>query len=143
MSEYDKVTSENDNDMINGYLGLNYKLGNFVANAKLQLDYNTNDSHLFFPSTLMESVSFVSDYSAYNRRLRGVADIAYLFRFGKNHLLNVKWDGSFQSDLQHYNYTRAYDGDDDKKQLQLAKPIISFTDMRIGWILALSPPRSI
>ena len=121
MSEYDKVTSENDNDMINGYLGLNYKLGNFVANAKLQLDYNTNDSHLFFPSTLMESVSFVSDYSAYNRRLRGVADIAYLFRFGKNHLLNVKWDGSFQSDLQHYNYTRAYDGDDDKKTTTASK----------------------
>ena len=29
------------------------------------------------------------------------------------HKLNIQWNGSITSDLYHYNYTRAYDGDDD------------------------------
>ena len=29
--------------------------------------------------------------------------------------MNVQWNGSITSDLYHYNYTRAYDGDDDMK----------------------------
>lgn len=111
----DLTKDENINNLLNGYLSLRYIYNRFHANVGLQLDYNTNVRHVFWPSTLMESVSFVSDYSGYNRRLIGNASAGYLFDFGDSHNLDIRWDGSIQSDYSHYNYSRGFDGDDDTK----------------------------
>lgn len=112
---HDLTNDDNMNNMLNGYLSLRYINRSFYSNAGLQFDYNTNTRHVFWPSSLMESVSFVSDYSGYNRRVIGYASAGYLFDFGTDHSLDIHWNGSLQSDYFHYNYNRGYDGDDDTK----------------------------
>lgn len=64
---------------------------------------------------LLESVNFVSNYSGYNQRIIGETSASYLLPLADIHKLNIQWNGSITSDLYHYNYTRAYDGDDDMK----------------------------
>lgn len=115
LSKNELTVDDNSNNILNGGLGLNFKKNSFHSDAKLLLDYNTNVRHVFWPSTLMESVSFVSDYSGYNRRLIGAGNVGYNWNINKNHQLDLQLNGSVQADIHHYIYNRAYDGDDDKK----------------------------
>ncbi len=104
---YDDLTKEENLKQFVEWLFI-YALyqNRFHVNAGVLLDYNTNVRHVFWPSTLMESVSFVSDYSGYNRRLIGNASVGYLFDLTPAHALDLRWDGSIQSDYYHYNYSK-------------------------------------
>lgn len=114
-SYIDDVEDENNNANINGALQMNYVWHHLRADVGLKFDYHTNVRHLFYPSTLMESVNYVSDYSGYNRRFIGEAGLGYDFDFGRKHLLAIDWRGTLQEDRYHYNYSRGYDGSDDNK----------------------------
>lgn len=111
--EYTK--DDNINNLLNGYLGATYTGNNFFADARVLLDYNTNVRHVFWPSMLTDGSSYVSDFSGYNRRFMGKASAGYNFKFGDSHLLKVEWNGSLSQDVQHYVYTRGYEGTDDTK----------------------------
>jgi TonB-linked SusC/RagA family outer membrane protein len=116
LDKYDGYTrNDNLNNMINGYLGLHYSWKTLHADSRLLFDYNTNVRHVFWPSTLMESVSFVSDYSGYNRRLSWQSTLSWLLTARDVHRFDVKLQETVQLDVQHYNYTKAYDGIDDTK----------------------------
>lgn len=110
----DLTKDNNVSNRIFGQMVLDYKNKGFYANAGLRLDWNNNTRQAFFPSTLMESVSYVSDYWGYNRRMNASGNVGYDFQLG-THLLNVELGGSYQQDFHHYNYTRAFDGSDDRK----------------------------
>lgn len=112
---YDISKEDNLNNMLNGYFSMRYMNRSFYSNVGLQVDYDTNVRHVFWPSSIMESVSFVSDYSGYNRRVIGTTSAGCLFDIGTDHSLDIHWNGSLQSDYYHYNYSKGYDGDDDTK----------------------------
>lgn len=115
-SYIDNVDDENENANIQGALQLNYVWRHLRTDAGMKFDYHTNVRHVFYPSTLMESVNYVSDYSGYNRRFTGEAGVGYDFTFGHaSHLLSANWRGTLQEDRYHYNYSRGYDGSDDNK----------------------------
>lgn len=79
--EYKK--NDNLNNLLNGYLGVNYNWRGLYVDTRLMLDYNTNVRHVFWPMDLMESVNYVSNYSGYNRRLIWQSSADYKFDFGK------------------------------------------------------------
>ncbi|MDR1716083.1 MAG: SusC/RagA family TonB-linked outer membrane protein [Prevotella sp.] len=107
--------NDNLNNMINGYLSAYYDWKSLHLDTRLLLDYNTNVRHVFWPSTLMESVSFVSDYSGYNRRMSWNSTASYSINLFQTHLFDFELQQIIQQDVQHYNYTKAYDGKDDTK----------------------------
>lgn len=111
--EYNK--NDNLNHFINGYLGLHYDWKKLYLDTRLQLDYNTNSRHVYWPSDLMESVSFVSDYSGYNRRLSWNSKATYQLMVQEEHCFDFELQEIIQKDVQHYNYSKAYDGVDDTK----------------------------
>ena len=111
----DETIDDNDNAIINGALEMNYVYHGLRAAVGLKFDYETNVRHDFWPSYMMESVNFVSDYSGYNRRVMADASLGYDFTLGDSHRLSLAWNGTLQEDKYHYNYGRGYDGDDDKK----------------------------
>ncbi len=111
----DETIDNNDNVSLNGSLLLDYMYRGFRVNAGLKFDYQTDVRHVFWPSYMMESVNYVSDYSAYNRRVMGEAGASYDFQLGDAHRFNIQWKGTLQEDRYHYNYGRGYNGDDDKK----------------------------
>lgn len=111
--EYKK--SENLTNLLNGYLGAKYNLKGVLLNTVMQLDYSADVQRSFWPSGLMESVSFVSNFSGYNRRIRWNSAAGYDWQIDSDNLLGVELEGGIQSDVQHYNYSKAYDGVDDTK----------------------------
>lgn len=111
--EYKK--NDNLNNLLNGYLGVNYNWRGLYVDTRLMLDYNTNVRHVFWPMDLMESVNYVSNYSGYNRRLIWQSSADYKFDFWKSHFFKVGLQEIIMKSVQHYNYTQGYDGDDDTK----------------------------
>ena len=111
--EYKK--NDNLNNLLNGYLGMNYNWRGLYVDTRLMLDYNTNVRHVFWPMDLMESVNYVSNYSGYNRRLIWQSSADYKFDFLKNHFFKIGLQEIIMKSVQHYNYTQGYDGDDDTK----------------------------
>lgn len=111
--EYKK--NDNQNNLLNGYLAVNYDWKGLYVDTRLLLDYNTNVRHVFWPKALMESVNYVSNYSGYNRRLIWQSSADYKFDIRNTHFLKVGLQEIIMKSLQHYNYTQAYDGDDDTK----------------------------
>lgn len=111
--EYKK--DDNLNNLLNGYLGVNYTWGGLHVDTRLMMDYNTNVRHVFWPMGLMESVNYVSNYSGYNRRLIWQSSADYKFDIQKTHFLNMGAQAIIMKSVQHYNYAQAYDGTDDTK----------------------------
>ena len=110
--EYQK--DNNENNLINGYLGLRYNWDKLSVGTRLLMDYNTNVTHHYWPSGLMESVSALSDFSGYNRRMIWQSTASYNFNIHK-HFMSTELQEIIQNDVQHYNYSRAYQGTDDMK----------------------------
>lgn len=115
MDNYDSSKENNKTNLLNGYLALQYAGSRFYAKTNLHIDYTSDIRHVFWPSSLMESMSFVSDFSGYNRRLVGNASLGYLFDIGSKHFLDLHLKSSLQADYHHYNYITGFDGEDDTK----------------------------
>lgn len=111
--EYKK--NDNLNNLLNGYLAMNYNWKGLLVDTRISLDYNTNVHHVFWPMNMMESVSYVSNYSGYNRRLIWQSSADYTQNFNRKHFLNLGLQAIIMKSVQHYNYTQAYDGKDDTK----------------------------
>ena len=112
----DDSKDDNNNMQLHGYLTVNYKYRKLRAYAGAYFDYITNNRSVFWPSDLMESVNYASDFAGYNRRFYGKAGIGYDLKIAPGHLLKIDWTGTLREDKYHYTYDRGYDGEDDKKQ---------------------------
>lgn len=106
---------KNDNVSINGMLNLYYTYRGFHVSAGIKFDYMTDNRHVFYPSNLMESVNFVSDYAGYSRRVMGEGSVGYKFYLAEKNNISLDWYGTLTQDKYHYNYSRGYDSNDDKK----------------------------
>lgn len=111
--EYKK--NDNLNNLLNGYLAMNYNWNGLLVDTRLLLDYNTNVRHVFWPMDLMESVNYVSNYSGYNRRLIWQSSADYKLNLSQKHFLGLNLQAIIMKSVQHYNYTQGYDGKDDTK----------------------------
>lgn len=107
---------ENDNIALNGSLSLNYLWRALRAGVSVKFDYETDVRNAFWPTTLIESINFTSNYSAYNRRFIGDFYLGYDVDFMQGHRLSFDLKGAMEEDRYHYNYTRGYDGTDDMHQ---------------------------
>jgi len=110
----DNAIDDNMVNTVNGYLDLSYHAGKLKLDAKMQMDYNSHVRHFFLPSTLMESMNYVSEYSGYNRRIIGEGTANYHFNIGTSNFFNIGWQGSVMTDKHNYNYIRGYDGESDE-----------------------------
>ena len=126
LSLYDETVDQNTTNYINGYLKLDYQKNKVNFGADLLVDYNVDIRHLFLPSTLQESMSFVSDYSGFNSRVAVKGYGSYAFDIDQVHQFNLRWDGAYYGDVHHYNYTKAYDGSSDKYKTTTSGSYITY-----------------
>lgn len=110
----DNGIDDNISNMLNGYLDLSYTSGKLKAGAKMLVDYNAHTRHFFLPSTLFEYMSYVSEYSGYNRRIVGEGTVDYSFNLNTRHRFNLGWLGSITTDGHNYNFIKGYDGANDE-----------------------------
>ncbi len=114
LDEHDKAIDDNINNVAQGYLALNFKLSDKLDYvSRLSFDYNEGIRDVFWPSTLMETNNFVSNYFGYNQRLVFSNTINYQTQVNQKHSIDFEAGQSFWSDVHKYNYATAYDGPND------------------------------
>lgn len=137
---YGEAADENNNNMVNSYLDMHYTVGGLTVGTKLLFDYNANRRHIFWPSPLLEEISFVSDYTGFNRRVMWTSTADYALTFNKCHKLEAGLDFTTVGDLHYYSYTRGYDGTNDKNKTSKSGSFTNYyySDREPGRLMSLS-----
>src|SRR5690606_26395155 len=122
LDEHDKAIDDNINNVAQGYLALNFKLSDKLDYvSRLSFDYNEGIRDVFWPSTLMETNNFVSNYVGYHPRLLFSNTINYQTQVNQKHSIDFEAGQSFWSDVHKYNYATAYDGPNDFIKLNVVE----------------------
>ena len=119
LEENDKSVDNNRTNILNGNLSLTAKINKLTLSSSLIFDYNEGVRDYFTPSTLMDGVSYVSNYFGYSQRLMINNTASYKYEINKKHTVNFEIGQSFQGDTHKYNYARAYNGPNDYVKLNL------------------------
>jgi TonB-dependent starch-binding outer membrane protein SusC len=119
LEENDKSVDNNRTNTLNGNLSLTAKINKLTLSSSLIFDYNEGVRDYFTPSTLMDGVSYVSNYFGYSQRLMINNTASYKYEINKKHTVDFEIGQSFQGDTYKYNYARAYNGPNDYVKLNL------------------------
>lgn len=119
-NEYTKSFDENKLNEVNGYFKMNIRFSDKLQfNSAFGFDYNEGLRDLFYPSTLLETVNYVSNYFGYNQRVFFDNTVTFRHQWNKVHDLTVEAGEVFQSDYNRYNYAYAYKGPNDLIRVNL------------------------
>lgn len=119
-NEYTKSFDENKLNEVNGYFKFNIRFSDKLHfNSSFGFDYNEGLRDLFYPSTLMETVNYVSNYFGYNQRVFFDNSLTFDHQWNKDHHITIEAGESFQSDYSRYNYAYAYKGPNDLIRVNL------------------------
>jgi len=121
LEENAKNVDNNRNSILNGNLTLSAKINKITVSSSLIFDYNEGVRDYFTPSTLMDGVSYVSNYFGYSQRLMLNNTASYKYEINKKHTIDFEIGQSFQGDTYKYNYARAYNGPNDYVKLNLVE----------------------
>jgi len=119
LAEYDNAFDRNNSDVVNGFLNVALYLGKLTFNSRFSVDYSGGYRDLFYPSTLMETNSYVSNYFGFNRRLTAQNSLQYSLDLKNGHSLKLEIGDVFQYDAYRYSYGYAYRGTSDYIKINL------------------------
>jgi TonB-dependent starch-binding outer membrane protein SusC len=120
LNEYNKSFDKNKTNSINGYFRLKATFKEWSFTSSLSADYNEGLRDLFYPSTLMETINYVSNYFGYNQRVSFNNTLNYHHRWDNKHDLSIEAGQVFEADFNRYNYSYAYNGPNDLIKLNLS-----------------------
>ena len=113
LDEFDKAIDRNLNNTFQSYIGIQAKFDKLLASTRLSIDYNEGTRDVFWPSTLLERVNYVSNYYGTNSRLNFVNKLGYVFDVADNQKLSVSANYTYNTDAYKYNYAYAHNGPND------------------------------
>ncbi|MVT40781.1 SusC/RagA family TonB-linked outer membrane protein [Chitinophaga oryziterrae] len=120
LHEYTKSFDDNKTNEVNGYFKLNVTIADdFHFESNFGFDYNEGVRDVFYPSTLMETVNYLSNYFGYNQRVYFNNTLTYHHKWNFKHDLTIEGGEVFQSDYNRYNYAYAYKGPNDLIRINL------------------------
>lgn len=119
LNEYEKAIDENSNNLIQGSLGLTFKLNKVKFTSSLMFDYTEGIRDVFYPSTLMEGNNYVSNYFGFNQRAIWDNAFTYDWKINEDHKIDFRLGQSLQYDTYKYNYANAYNGPNDFIKINL------------------------
>jgi len=114
LKEYDKVIDDNINNMTKGFVSLRFDLlPNLNYNTQFSFDYNQSIRDVFWPTTLMETINYVSNYFGFNQRFNLTNKLNYRWDVNERNSLAFDLGHIYWADKHRYNYGMAYDGPSD------------------------------
>lgn len=88
--------------------------------TSFSVDYNEGVRDLFYPSTLMETINYMSTYYGYTQRYIFGNKVSYERNIGQN-FFKIAVGSDYSEDVYRYNYARAYDGPNDYIKLNVVE----------------------
>ncbi|MGB3539916.1 MAG: hypothetical protein WBA42_17315, partial [Mesorhizobium sp.] len=116
---FDNSFDDNKTNVLNGYAKLAFDFGRLKVISQLGVDYNEGYRDLFYPRTIMENISFASNYYGFNQRLLFNNILTYDVKLPAQHTLFLEAGQNLQWDLYKYNNAYAYRGVNDFIKLNL------------------------
>ena len=110
LTEYEKSIDDNSNSLLRGNFSLNMDFKRLKFVSSILFDFNQAIRDVFYPSTLMSGVNYISNYSGYNRRFSFNNSLQYAYRLNKRHRFDFELGQSTQSDVVKYNYSKSFNG---------------------------------
>ncbi|MCS3555100.1 MULTISPECIES: SusC/RagA family TonB-linked outer membrane protein [unclassified Sphingobacterium] len=121
LEENEKNVDNNRVTTLNGNVTLTAHVNKLQIQSSLMFDYNEGSRDFFTPSTLMDGVSYISNYFGYSQRMILNNSASYKFDFAEHHELNLEVGQTYQGDTFKYNYARAYNGPNDYVKLSFVE----------------------
>lgn len=122
LSEFDNMIDENKTNTAQGYFKINVDLNKIQFNSSISFDYNEGVRNVFWPTTLLDGINFVSNYFGYNQRFIVSNSISYDVNAGTSHQLKFTGGQLFQEDIYKYDYAYAYNGPNDYIKINIHNP---------------------
>ncbi|SFE17602.1 TonB-linked outer membrane protein, SusC/RagA family [Chitinophaga sp. CF118] len=120
LNEFTKSFDDNKTNEVNGYFKLNLDFANnWRITSNFGFDYNEGIRDLFYPSTLLETVNYLSNYFGYNQRVYFNNTLTFHHKWKAKHDLTIEAGEMFQSDYNRYSYAYAYKGPNDLIRINL------------------------
>lgn len=113
LQESDKAIDKNINNTFQSYFIIRANFKKLSASTRLGLDFSEGTRDLFWPSTLLEKVNYVSNYYGTNSRLNFANTLAYQFDIADNQKLEISGNYTYNQDAYKYNYSYAHNGPND------------------------------
>lgn len=122
LDEFDNVIDENQTNAAHGYFKINAALKNFQFNSSISFDYNEGIRDVFWPTTLLDGINFVSNYFGYNQRFIVSNTAEYTLKAGPAHQFKFTGGQVLQEDIYKYDYAFAYNGPNNFIKINIHDP---------------------
>ncbi|RAJ82007.1 TonB-linked SusC/RagA family outer membrane protein [Chitinophaga dinghuensis] len=119
LRELAKGFDKNFVNSIQGSFSLMFVYKQWRYTSRLLFDYNESNRDLFYPSTLMDGASYVSNYFGNNQRLGFQNTLDYIWKPSTQHSFSFEVGHSYQTDINRYNYLRSYNGISDRVKVNV------------------------
>lgn len=114
LNEYNRVVDDNFTNSVQGSLSLSFDiLSNLNYTTSLLIDYSDGIHDVFYPSELMQTINYVSNYYGYSQRYSLTNRVGYELEVDDKNRLSFNVGVDYLDDLYRYGYARAYDGPND------------------------------
>lgn len=104
------VIDKNSNNIARGYVSVDVGRKALSFSSKFAFDYNESLRDVFWPSSLLEQINFVSNYFGYNQRIIWSNRLRYAHNWENRIGIEVEGGSNALYDVHSYNYAKGYDG---------------------------------
>ena len=114
MSLYDRSVNDNITNSVQGSLSLSFDLlKNLNYTTSFAVDYHEGIRDVFYPSELMETTNYISNYYGYSQRYTFTNNLKYNYELDEKNVLSFVGGIQYLDDLYRFNYAKAFDGPND------------------------------
>jgi len=114
LNTYERAVDDNITNSVQGSLSLSFDLlSNLNYTTSLLIDYSDGLHDVFYPSELMQTINYISNYFGYSQRYALTNRVNYDFNFNTTNSFSITAGMDYLDDLYRYGYARAYNGPND------------------------------
>lgn len=114
LSNYERAVDANITNNVQGSLSLSFDvMKNLNYTSSFMIDYSEGIRDVFYPSELMETINYISNYYGYAQRYQFNNRIKYDYQLNDKNLFSFYGGVEYLDDLYRFGYAKAYDGPND------------------------------
>lgn len=114
LNQYKRAVDDNFTNSIQGNLALAFDiLPNLNYTTSFLVDYAEGIRDVFYPSELMETINYISNYFGYSQRYALTNRIKYSYDINEKNSISFFGGVDYMEDLYRYSYAKAFDGPND------------------------------
>ena len=114
MSLHNRSVNDNITNSIQGNISLSFDiLKNLNYTTAFAVDYAEGIRDIFYPSELMETTNYISNYYGYSQRYSLINNIKYSTKINDKNTFSFLGGIQYLDDLYRFTYAKAFDGPND------------------------------